>query len=169
MSELFLDIETTGLSPRTNHITMIGLYGPDRGYIPLVAGRDMDANSLLDAIRGVEVIYTFNGARFDLPFIRERVGVDLKTMQGLRHIDLMYVCRKAGLTGGQKKIETILDIPRLDTEMSGREAAKLGKKWLKKGDLQALSRLVFYNEEDCKNLWRIKLVVGSGEEEKEGC
>lgn len=158
--EVYLDIETTGLSPKLSSLTLVGLFGPDVGFVPLVAKRDLTKENLLDVLDGAGRIVTFNGARFDLPFIREKLGVDLKCMEGLEHVDLMYVCRRAGLRGGQKKIELQLGIPRMDKEMSGREAAHLGKKWLRERDHVALSRLLLYNEEDCRNLWHIGNVVG---------
>ncbi|MDG6221249.1 MAG: ribonuclease H-like domain-containing protein [Candidatus Thermoplasmatota archaeon] len=163
----FLDIETTGLSPSACEITMIGILKHD-GFHPLVSNRNLDRLQLEKTLRGVERIYTFNGARFDLPFIRAKMGVDLKVQEGLEHVDLMYVCRRRGFVGGQKKIEECLHLLRDTRGMSGFHAAKLGKKWLEKGDLDALDRLVHYNEEDVENLARIWRLVGMEMKEENG-
>jgi uncharacterized protein YprB with RNaseH-like and TPR domain len=50
---------------------------------------------------------TFNGTLFDIPFLK-RTFEDIKLP--LRHIDLRYFARRAGLSGGQKAIERILGI-----------------------------------------------------------
>ena len=72
--EAYLDIETTGLSRWGSEITVVGIHlcnGDDTSFIQLV-GKDVSAQSILEALTGVEVIYTYNGSRFDLPFIHSR-------------------------------------------------------------------------------------------------
>ncbi len=76
--EAYLDIETTGLSPFNSEITVIGIHlcsGEDIDFIQLV-GRDISAQSILEALDGVEVFHTYNGSRFDLPFIYSRLGIN---------------------------------------------------------------------------------------------
>ena len=78
--EAYLDIETTGLSLWDNEITVVGIHlcnGEDTRFIQLI-GKDIDADSILQALTGVEVIYTYNGSRFDLPCIYSRLGLNLK-------------------------------------------------------------------------------------------
>ncbi|MEE8413938.1 MAG: ribonuclease H-like domain-containing protein, partial [Dehalococcoidales bacterium] len=90
--EAYLDIETTGLSPWNNEITVVGIYvcnGDNTRFIHIV-GEDISSESLLDALNGVGVIYTYNGSRFDLPFIHNRLGINLAETFG--HRDLMYDC-----------------------------------------------------------------------------
>ena len=67
--EAYLDIETTGLSPFDSEITVVGIHicnGNTIRFIQLV-GKDITAQSVLEALDGVEVLYTYNGSRFDLP------------------------------------------------------------------------------------------------------
>jgi uncharacterized protein YprB with RNaseH-like and TPR domain len=70
--EAYLDIETSGLSADYCEITVIGIYivneTGDR-FIHLV-GENITADNLLLTLEGVHVIHTFNGSRFDLPFIK---------------------------------------------------------------------------------------------------
>ena len=90
--EAYLDIETTGLSPRYSRITVVGIYlcnGDDTSFIQLV-GEDITVDSLLETLDGVNIIYTYNGSRFDLPFIYTLLGVNLAKM--FTHRDLMYDC-----------------------------------------------------------------------------
>ena len=74
VKEAYLDIETTGLSPANCEITVIGIHicdGDETNFIQLV-GRDITADNTLEALNGVEVIHTYNGSRFDLPFIHRK-------------------------------------------------------------------------------------------------
>jgi len=90
--EAYLDIETTGLSPSDCEITVIGIHlcnGDDTQFIQLV-GKDISTQSILETLYGVEVIYTYTGSRFDLPFIYCRLGINLAQL--FTHRDLMYDC-----------------------------------------------------------------------------
>ena len=78
--EAYLDIETTGLSPWDSEITVIGIHrcnGEDTRFIQLV-GKNISAQSIFEALNSVEVLYTYNGSRFDLPFIHTRFGINLE-------------------------------------------------------------------------------------------
>ncbi len=69
--EAYLDIETTGLSPQYHEITIVGIHlcdGADNRFAQLI-GTDITTNSLLEALAGGRVTYTYNGKRFDLPLI----------------------------------------------------------------------------------------------------
>lgn len=69
--EAYLDISTTGFSPWYCEITVVGIHlcnGDDSKFIQLV-GEDITTDSILEALDGVDTIYTYNGSGFDLPFI----------------------------------------------------------------------------------------------------
>ena len=103
--EAYLDIETTGLYPRYNKITVVGIYlinGIDAQFIQLV-GEDITAANMLDSLQGVDVIYTYNGSRFDLPFIYTLLGIDSAKI--FTHRDLMYDCWRNNLYAGFKLIQ----------------------------------------------------------------
>jgi uncharacterized protein len=151
-TEAYIDIETTGLAPGASEITVIGIYiwseSGDR-FVQLV-GRDIHKEAILEALQGVEVIYTYNGHRFDLPFINSYCGVDLE--KHYPHRDLMFDCWRKNLKGGLKGVEKQLGIGREDTEMNGLEAVKLWWKYVDSFDLEALDKLCAYNKEDVVNL-----------------
>jgi len=90
-----LDIETTGLSPIYSDITVVGIYATDGSYHRFVqlVGEEVTKANLLEALRGVDVIYTYNGGRFDLPFIHALLDIDLARL--FRHHDLMLDCWRA--------------------------------------------------------------------------
>ena len=76
----YLDIETTGLSSDYNKLTVIGIYkenSADNGVTQLV-GDEITSSGLLEAMENINMLYTYNGSRFDLPFIKAKLkGVRL--------------------------------------------------------------------------------------------
>jgi len=151
--EAYLDIETTGLSPEHCPITVIGIHrchGEKEEFIQLV-GDGVTPEALLEALSGVDIIYTFNGERFDLPYIRTRLGVDLVD-EGFSHFDLMHACHRKGLRGGLKKIEVMLGIERKLPGVNGYHAVRLWWRYINDYDEAALQTLLEYNEEDTRNL-----------------
>ncbi len=154
--EAYLDIETTGLSPWYGEITVVGIHIVnefDTRFIQLV-GEDITADSILEALEGVEVIHTYNGSRFDLPFIYCRLGVNLAKI--FRHCDLMYDCWRNNLYGGFKAVERQLGIQRRLKGITGHEAVRLWWRYVNDYDEDALATLLEYNKEDVINLKTLK-------------
>ena len=103
-NDAYLDIETTGLSPYIDDITVIGIYvvhGRSTRLVQLV-GEQVTKGNLLQNLDGVDRIYTYNGSRFDPPFILSSLGVDL--VNSFQHHDLMYDCWRNNLYGGLKSV-----------------------------------------------------------------
>ena len=137
---LFLDIETTGLSHHYDDITVIGWAIGGRTYTTI---RSEDISSLRNAASRAAALVTFNGIRFDTKFItRDYPDIVLPEI----HVDLMYLCRRVGLTGGQKRIERELDISMRDDidDIDGAAAVALWHNYIR-GDEHALRRLIAYN------------------------
>lgn len=154
--EAYLDIETTGLSPWHDEITVVGIHicnGDMNSFIQLV-GKDITADSILEALDGVDIIHTYNGSRFDLPFIDSRLGINLAKL--FRHCDLMYDCWNCNLYGGFKSVERQLGIRRRLTEVNGFEAVRLWWRYINDYDEDALAILLEYNKEDVINLKALK-------------
>ena len=155
--EAYLDIETTGLSPFDSEITVIGIHicnGEDTQFIQLV-GKDITTNNVLEALDGVSVIFTYNGSRFDLPFIHDQFGINLAGL--FTHHDLMYDCWQKNLYGGFKSVERQLGIERRLQEVDGYEAIRLWWRYVDSFDLEALNTLLEYNKEDVVNLQTLKV------------
>ncbi len=148
----YLDIETTGLSPRYADVTVIGLAverGPMLEIIQLVSP-GISEQILRMALKGVKHIYTYNGRRFDLPFLRKQTGIDLQ--KAFDHHDLMYSCWLHNLKGGLKQVERTPNIRRRLKDINGWMAVQLWQEYIQKGDEQALQTLLDYNREDVINL-----------------
>jgi uncharacterized protein YprB with RNaseH-like and TPR domain len=155
-TEAYLDIETTGLSPLGCDITVIGIHlcnGLSADCIQLV-GSEITPYGVLEALEGVDIIYTYNGSRFDLPFIHSKLGVDLTAM--FMHRDLMYDCWRCNLRGGLKAVERQLGISRDVIGVDGFEAVRLWWRYVDSFDLDALDTLLAYNKEDVINLKTLK-------------
>jgi len=152
MLEAYLDIETTGLSWHCDYITVIGVYLVNECESKLVqlVGDEVREDNLRKTLHDVSSIYTYNGSRFDLPFIRAHLEVDLTEAHA--HHDLMYDCWNRNLKGGFKAVERLLGIPRQLTEIDGLEAVRLWWRYKNHDDRDALMVLLKYNEEDVVNL-----------------
>jgi len=144
MFEAYLDIETTGLSLTD---------GKDHKLIQLV-DEEITGSNLLEALQDVEVIYTYNGSRFDLPFIKMSLGMDLA--RHCKHHDLMLDCWKINLYGGLKALEARLGIKRQLANVNGAKAIELWLKYKASQDQNFLATLLKYNEEDVLNLKSLK-------------
>ena len=144
---VFLDIETTGLSPESGYITMVGILD-SKGYKAFVHGENLE--DLREALEQYDLVVTFNGAAFDLPYVERYFG---KIFKDMAHIDLRFPLKKAGYTGGLKSIEKQLGLARpaaLD-ELDGFDAVLMWRMWLN-GDVGARDTLVRYNAEDVASL-----------------
>jgi len=152
LQDAYLDIETTGLSWLDAEITVIGVYlvnGNDSKLVQLV-GREVTVDNLLTTIDGVSTIYTYNGSRFDLPFIHGSLGIDLESVAD--HHDLMHDCWRCNLFGGFKAVEQQLGISRRLQGITGLDAVLLWQRYRDYGDRRALDLLLEYNKEDVMNL-----------------
>ncbi|MDD4858833.1 MAG: ribonuclease H-like domain-containing protein [Dehalococcoidales bacterium] len=152
MFDAYLDIETTGLSSWNSEITVIGIYlvKSRESRMLQLTGRDVTAYNLREALDGVKTIYTYNGSRFDLPFIYSTLGVDVE--KAIHHTDLMYDCWRCKLKGGLKSVEEQLGIPRKLKGITGWDAVRLWYQYQENDDRDALNTLLEYNKEDVMNL-----------------
>ncbi|GGO02642.1 ribonuclease H-like domain-containing protein [Haloarcula pellucida] len=142
----FFDIETTGLDQQRNRVTTVSLH-QDGETETLVAGDDLTAGNLRAAFADADLLVTFNGKRFDVPFLEANFDVDLQRP----HLDLLYTCKKIGLSGGLKQVEQDIGIERDRPDISGRDAVRLWREH-ESGRGGALETLVSYNREDTVNL-----------------
>ena len=156
----YIDIETTDLDPALAELTVMGIYIEQEGQDRVVQLYDeaLTRDNLLAALAGTDTLYSYNGAEFDLPFIKAKLGIDLASL--FQHRDLMHDCWDKGLYGGQKKVEKTLGISRETAGMDGAAAAALWNDYHLNGNSDALRTLLLYNAEDVKNLALIRRRLG---------
>lgn len=148
----YIDIETTGLSSCYCDLTLIGIALEKHGRCQVVQLYEdtLTPQRLLDTLRYVEELYSYNGSRFDLPFIDAKLGVNLKKY--FRHTDLMYDCWRNNLKGGLKEVERRLGIERRLCNIDGFMAVQLWHEYKNNNSKSALKMLLEYNSEDVLNL-----------------
>ena len=156
----YLDIETTGLSCHYCDLTVVGVavLQEDQPRFGQLFGGQINADRVLDLLDGVDELYTYNGSRFDLPFIKGRLGLDLRRQ--FAHTDLMYNCWRQDLKGGLKAVEVRLGIERRLTDMNGYMAVRLWWDYVNNNDTEALQKLLEYNREDVMNLHTLREKLG---------
>ena len=100
-------------------------------------------------IQKFKVLVTYNGKCFDVPFLERYFGTKLN--QG--HIDLRYVLKSLGYTGGLKGCEKKAGIDRGDLEgVDGYFAVLLWNEYQRNKNPKALETLLAYNIQDVANL-----------------
>ncbi len=149
-----LDIETTGLFIGESPITMIGLYD-GREYKAFVRGQNLE--QFPDEIRRYGLVVTYNGCRFDIPFIQAEMG---PVLEDLAHLDIMYPLRRLGYRGGLKVIEqrTHLARPSALDGLSGYDAVVMWRLY-QQGHRGALESLIRYNAEDVADLLPLAILA----------
>ena len=143
----YLDIETTGLSPYGGIVTVVTVHGGGSTRT-FVAGDDLE--ELPAYLQRYQVLVTFNGSRFDVPFLLASFP---QMLVPPAHIDLRFLLYRIGHAGGLKRIEQRLGLgDRSGVEgIDGLDAVRLWQEY-RRGSSSALDRLVRYNRADTVNL-----------------
>jgi len=142
----YLDIETTGLGGPYDHITTAALYD-GRKVFYYIHGDNLDL--FARDLAKYKILITYNGACFDLPFIRSYLGIAVNQV----HIDLRYLLSSLGYRGGLKGCEKCLGLDRAELDgVDGYFAVLLWNEYRKTGNKNALETLLSYNIADTVNL-----------------
>lgn len=162
---LFLDIETTGLSRNTDHIFLIGCLCFDDAVATMrqwFADKTSDESEMLKDFMSFasrfNTIVTYNGERFDIPFIAARCAAHGLTdiVSDMRSFDMFrLVSSYKNILGlpdcKQKTVELFFGIDRTDVK-SGAEVAKLYSEYLETSGRKDLDDLILHNADDVKGL-----------------
>jgi len=165
---LFVDIETTGLSPDNSIIYMIGcgyIKNDSCRTIQFFADKPEDEEAILysfyNFVLKFNTLVTFNGNKFDIPFLAARMdrydiplnfnnysGVDIyKRIRPYRSLFNLPDLK-------QKTVETFLDIER-DDEKSGSELIKVYMQYAEKPAEYELNLLLGHNFDDITGMMKI--------------
>jgi len=140
----YLDIETDGAQNPT--VTAVALRHRGR-LTTYVHGRNM--GDLARDLAQVKVLVTFNGKCFDAPII-ERV---LRVPCPKAHVDLRFVLKAVGASGGLKACEKRYGLSRRELDgVDGWSAVLLWREWERTGDERVLQTLLAYNAADVLSL-----------------
>lgn len=158
---VFLDIETTGLSPMRSFIYLIGLVFIDLKkvtmHITQLIAEDRDEEEeilklMKERLKGYKTVVTYNGNSFDLPFIAkrsERYGVEPIAMDSFDMYEKLRLHKDTLKLDGlkQKNIEKKLGINRED-RYNGGECISFYKDYAKNKNQESFDRFVLHNYDD---------------------
>jgi uncharacterized protein YprB with RNaseH-like and TPR domain len=149
----YFDIETTGLDKVHDTITTIALYdGKEIKWY--VQGQNLE--DFARDIQQYKLLVSYNGSRFDVPFIERFFNIRLDQA----HIDLCFVLRALGFRGGLKKCERTLGIERPGMlDVDGYTAVLLWHDYARTGNTRALETLLAYNICDAINLETLMIIA----------
>ena len=131
----------------------MGLYldNGDQRKIMQLTEEDLTKESLIATLSGVQNLFTYNGNRFDLPFIQEILKINIEAIVPNHH-DLIYDCWRCNLYGGLKETEKQLNIHRKNQSVSPVGMVNLLRKYHEKGDRKVIAALLEYNRQTMMNL-----------------
>lgn len=158
---VFLDIETTGLSPMRSFIYLIGLVFIDLKemtmHITQLIAEDRDEEEeilklMKERLKGYKTVVTYNGNSFDLPFIAkrsERYGIEPISMDSFDMYEKLRLHKDTLKLDGlkQKNIEKKLGITRED-RYNGGECISFYKDYVKNKNKESFNRFVLHNYDD---------------------
>jgi uncharacterized protein YprB with RNaseH-like and TPR domain len=155
---LYLDIETTGLSPHdpAGAVTVVGLH-QNGATTTLVQGDTLTTNRLQTELDRCTLLVTFFGSVFDVPYLRAKFP---RLRFPMPHFDLCLTARRLGMLGGLKRLERELGLERETSirGLDGLDAVRLWSQW-RLGDQTALDMLLAYNRADTECLVPLAAVV----------
>lgn len=154
----YIDIETTGFSSRNNVPTIVGILVGNE-FKQFVLGTDLTGENIDDFLRsrGVKTAVGYNIIKFDIPFLKGSYCTRCKYFNSIEIDDLMIKCHSHLINGGLKETEKILGIERKREPLNFYQQMALWKRWIQDADIDALSRYLFYNEEDVRNLKLVEM------------
>lgn len=166
---LFFDIETTGLSPKTSRVFLIGLIHTEQAHTPEMiqllseSYTDEEERAVLTAFSGYvkskKYLIHFNGASFDVPYLLHRyktLGLE-PPFDAVTQIDLYRKLMSMPAfflqmeNHRQKTFEALVSYPRKDT-LSGKEMIKNYQNYEKTKNSQILDLLFLHNDNDLEGM-----------------
>lgn len=159
----FLDIETTGFSRKYNFIYLIGIVffnsKEKRWELIQIFAENINSEKeillqLIEYVKDFDLILTYNGDSFDIPFINSRLelySIDFNLFS-IDNYDIYKLIKenKIYLEFENYKLKTIernLQIFR-DDIYSGGDCIQFYKDYVKNGDVELLDRILQHNYDD---------------------
>lgn len=166
-----LDIETTGLSPRNSAFVLGGLASNEKGkltaeqyFAETLSHEQETLKAFWEAASAKDVLITFNGQNFDIPFIKERLDGPAGRLPF--HLDLYQVVKKYSPIRKflpnlkQKSIEDYMGLWQYrKDEISGKDSIDLYYRWLTEKSQDVKEKILLHNHDDIVQLYRLLKVI----------
>ena len=170
------DIETTGLYPRRDQVILTGVLTLFKGEaatsIQYFANNPEDEKVVIkktvELLSKTDLIITYNGASFDIPFIKERANrhnISTNEITAI-HLDLYNLVKYHSgikdLIGSlrQKNLEYYMGLSQSrDDEISGGESVKLYKRYIESNEKDLEKKILLHNSDDILQLAKLIPVI----------
>lgn len=170
---VFLDIETTGLSPASSSLYLIGVvyhqqmeWHIRQWFAESLSAEQEVIQDFLQFVRDYKVIVSYNGEGFDIPYLKTcaKQYALSDTLDSITSLDLykkVRPLRKLLPLDNLKltSVESFLGIERSDEE-SGGDMIPVYRQFLETQDEKLYQTLLFHNEEDLKALPQLMPLLG---------
>jgi uncharacterized protein YprB with RNaseH-like and TPR domain len=169
-----LDIETTGLRPYKDQVILVGFVLPEYDTqgnpvmhaVQLFAQSPEEERDLLLAadkiLQKLDCVITYNGRRFDIPFLQTRAKKHHLTISAPYDLDLYQVIRNYSPLHQvlpslrQKSIEIYMGLSSArDDAIDGGESVRLYMEYLNTGEDRLFQTIMLHNHDDILQLLRI--------------
>lgn len=166
-----LDIETTGLNPARNKFILGGLLDMQtmtmHQYFAENRSEERQAlESFAAEVSGLDMVITYNGRHFDMPFINRRLQSFSAAGCAPYDLDLYLVVnghspiKRFVPNLRQKTVENYMGLWQNRTdEISGAESVELYNSYEKTGDPELCRKILLHNSDDVLQLSRLLKVV----------
>lgn len=162
------DIETTGLNRKKDFMYMFGICKKENDnllFIQYYIEDEKDEKDLilkLNEILKEDKIISYNGDRFDFPFVRKKAikyNVEIDNFKKIKNIDIYREFQKINLFLNEKSLKAINLGKRLGLcvhdHVNNDEMPKIFKMYQDLKDKKLLSKLIYHNYIDLKVLSKI--------------
>lgn len=171
-----LDIETTGLSPAKNKFILGGLYSFGEGNIHqfFAENRSEEASALksfTEKLSQLDMVITYNGRHFDMPFIEKRLERLLNKPASMPYnLDLYLILngyspiKKFVPNLKQKTVENYMGLwQNREDEISGAESVELYNTYERNRDPDLEAKILLHNSDDVLQLTKLLKVVSKSD------
>lgn len=169
------DIETTGLNPSSARLILSGIIsvsGEKADFTQLLAENIADEEMIIREtcriLSDSDVVVTYNGRHFDMPFLRKRafkysIDVPAKYDFDLYPLVSGYSSLRDMLPGlRQKDVEAFMGISDVrEDAISGYESVKLFERYLNSGSFALRDKILLHNSDDIRQLYMLLPVIRS--------
>lgn len=154
---LFLDIETAGLSAGT-YLFLVGMMflDGDEFVVDQAFARDYSEEAgvleyVRETARRFDAIVTYNGASFDLPFIRTRMAIHrIPDLERFGSVDLLYTARRVfrDILPNRRLVTVERHLRRIDLrhdDIPSRFIPEAYHDYVRTGDARAMRNVLYHN------------------------